>query len=188
MRHITAENADEFRRTWELIGLCLLCVQQAEHVLSGAVESVLDRREVGLMQQGDHEKKQTLGDFLMRLKGRTKLNDTLKERLFKFLEIRNTFVHEFSQKPEWDLRTAQGREAANGFLVELIVAALATTCLFMTLFTVSAKDDFGKDLFTDEEHEHRDAAAVLEKFFGKHAREILAGRYQKPAQTFSADD
>jgi hypothetical protein len=88
-----------------LIGMCLLSVQQAERVLSAAVETILDRPDLNLAEQSQVKQKQTLGDFLKRLKRRVKLEYGLKERLFKFLEMRNKFVHNLSEVPGCDALT-----------------------------------------------------------------------------------
>jgi hypothetical protein len=163
-----------------LIGACLLVVQQAEHVLSDALELILERRDVNLAAQSASERKQTLGDFLMRLKRSTKVEHGLKERLFKFLEMRNTFVHNLSQVPGWDLKTEKGRDVAALFLIELAYAALGITALFVTLFSISAKDEYGEDLFAQEEKHEHEVMATLEKRLGPMARKLLAGRYHLP--------
>ena len=164
-----------------LIGMCLLCVQQAEEVLSGVVETILDRPEQNLTEQSEVKQRQTLGDFLKRLKQRVKVEYGLKERLFKFLQMRNTFVHKLSEVPGLDLETEKGRAVARMFVGELCMTALFISMLFTTLFSVSAKDDLGADLFRDEDEQTQKMAAMLEKLLGEKARKILAGRYQKPA-------
>jgi hypothetical protein len=169
------------RKTLELIGMCLLSVQQAEHAISSAVESILDRPDLMLTEQSEFERKQALGDFLKRLKRRVKVEYGLKERLFRFLEMRNTFVHNLSEVPGWDLNTEEGRKVARMFLAELAVTAIAITLLFTTLFSVSAKDEYGKDLFTQEEKREHEMIELMEKHFGATARKILAGRYRGPA-------
>lgn len=169
-----------------LIGMCLLCIQQAERVLSAAVETILDRPDLNLAEQSEVKQKQTLGDFLKRLKGRVKLEYGLKERLFKFLAMRNTFVHSLSEVPGWDLETEEGRKVARMFIGELAFTALAITSLFTTLFSVSAKDDLGVDLFKEDEKQIRERVEVLEKYFGTQARKILAGRYRGPVRPLRA--
>ena len=168
-----------------LMGIALLCVQQAEGVLSSAVVSVLERRATNFAHQSEAQQKKTLGDFLKKLKAQTKLEFGVKERLFKFLEMRNKFIHNPSEIPEWNLQTKEGRLAIKIFLAELSFSALAITSLFMTLFQVSAKDEFGVDLFEDQDKEKRAIAAILENQFGAKARRILAGRYHKPTPAAS---
>ena len=125
--------------TLSLIGVCLLSVQQAERVLAGAVEHVLDRPDLKLMEQTEIERKQTLGDFIRRLKKRVKIERTLKDKLYCFLNLKNTFVHNLSEVPGWDLKTERGRKVAWTFLMELIFISQATTALFGTLYNVSAR-------------------------------------------------
>jgi hypothetical protein len=87
------------RRILTMIGVCLLCVQQAEQVLSGAVENILDRPGSLFTNASEAKQKQTLGELLKRIKGRVKLEYGLKERLFQFVKMRNTFVHDVSAVP-----------------------------------------------------------------------------------------
>ena len=51
------------------------------------------------------------------------------------------------------------------------------TSLFITVFSVSAKDDYGKDLFEEHEEAERQIMEILEMHFGATARKLLAGRY-----------
>lgn len=166
--------------TTALIGMCLLCVQLAERMISGVVEQVLDRRDLNLTELSAFERKQTLGDLLKRLKHRVKIEHRVKEKLFKFLEMRNTFVHNLSEVPGWDLKTEAGREVAKLFLVELMIRSLALTALCGTIFAVSAKDDFNEDLFSDANEEQRRLRQIIEAHYGPLARKILAGRYRQP--------
>jgi hypothetical protein len=166
---------------FSLIGICLMCVQQAEQGLQWTVETVLEDPEIRLSEQTEHEQAKTLGVFLRKLKRRAKLEPKLKDKLYHFLKMRNTFVHDFSEVPGWNLATVKGREIANEFLIELSLTAIAITALFMTVATSSAKKDFGKELFSEEtEAEILMKVRVLEKVFGADARKILDGRYRKP--------
>ena len=166
--------------TLAMIGQCLLCVQQAERVLSGAVKSVLDRPGLKLTEQSETKQWKTLGELLMKLKLHHKLEYGLKERLFKFLEMRNTLVHNISAVPGWNLSTEEGDNIAKAFLYELAGTAVTITMLFITLFSVSAKDEYGVDLFKEEEQSKRNMVEALEKVFGTKARTILAGRNRGP--------
>ena len=172
-------NRDPDREVLALIGMCLICVQKAEHVLSFAVEKVLDRGDPKLFAQPENNQKQTLGDLLKRLKRQVRIEYDLKERLFEFLKMRNTFVHNLSEIPGWDLETKDGRMAAKLFLGELCFLALAISALFITLFVVSAKDEFGVDLHKDHPEDIRSRVALLEKHLGNKARKLLAGRRNK---------
>jgi hypothetical protein len=64
----------------------------------------------------------------------------------------------------------------------LTFASLAVTSLFTMVFHVSAKDDFGADLFEDKGERDRKMIEMLEQHFGARARELLAGRYRKPVR------
>src|SRR6516164_2696970 len=99
-------------RTYAWIGLGLLCVQMAEQSLQSAIQTVLDDEDVRLAEQSEPERKQTLGDFLKRLKKRVKLPVHFKEELYTFLRMRNQLVHEFDFK----LGTDEGRKASNLFI------------------------------------------------------------------------
>jgi hypothetical protein len=171
--------------TLSLMGMCLLAVQLAERVLASAVETVLDDPDLKLMEQTEFERKQTLGDFVKKLKRRVKMEPNFKDKIHRFLSLRNTFVHNLSEVPGWDLKTEEGREVATAFLVELGYVSCAITCLFITLFAVSAKDDYGADLYEEAEERERQIVEMLEKNFGTMARKLLAGRYRKPATVHS---
>src|ERR1700681_846722 len=53
--------------------------------------------------------------------------------------------------------------------------AISVTGVFMSLFTISAREDFGGDLIEGDR-----LISQLEEHFGPTARKILAGRYRKP--------
>jgi hypothetical protein len=97
-----------------------------------------------------------------------------------FLKMRNTFVHNVSEVPGWNLDTEEGQKIAMKFVCELTFESLSLTMLFGILMHVSSKDDYGTDLYEDEDETTRKIIANLEKHFGPTAREILAGRYRKP--------
>src|SRR5690349_415907 len=86
------------------VGLSLLCAQMAERSLQTAIATVLDDETVKLEDQSEPERKQTLGDFLKRLKRRVRLPVRVKDELYTFLRMRNQLVHAF----DFDLRTEQG--------------------------------------------------------------------------------
>jgi hypothetical protein len=111
--------------------MCLLLVQQAEKALAFAVEEVLDHPDLKLMEQAESERLRTLGSFLRKLKRRVKLEPTLKDKLYHFLRMRNTLVHNLNEIPGWDgLGTEEGQQAALKFSVELAFASLNVTALF----------------------------------------------------------
>lgn len=166
-------------RTLALIGVCHLVVQQAERVLAGAVEVVLkDPTAPKLMEQTEYERNRTLGAVLKELKSRARVKPKFKDKLYRFLKMRNTFVHNVNEAPGWNLSTDEGARVAAEFIVELLMLAFTVTGVFMCLFTVSAKEDLGEDLM--EGVEGRQLIDLLEEHFGPTARKILSGRYRKP--------
>jgi hypothetical protein len=172
------------------MGVCLLSVQQAERMLADAVESVLkDRTSMpeNLMEQTYKEQKRTLSGVLKELRKRAQIERVVDQRLWRFLEMRNSFVHNISEVPGWNLRTRKGREAAKKFLIELTMLAMAITGLFGCLFLVSAKDEFGKDLEEGSDMWRKEMARIMEMHFGTTARKILAGRRGKLVLVHSKD-
>jgi hypothetical protein len=162
--------------TLALIGICLLQVQLAEQVLAWALESVLQDKTLTaekLMEQTESERKRTLGDFLKELKTRAKIEHDFKDKLYRFLKLRNIFVHNVDEVQGWNLDTGEGRKIATAFVKELLRLAHLVTCVFLLLPAVRAKMDFGKEV-DDPAHK------LLERHFGSIARKILAGRYRKP--------
>jgi hypothetical protein len=87
--------------------------------------------------------------------------------------------------PGWNLDTEEGQQVALKFVGELTFTSLGLTMLFRTLMHVSLKDDYGTDLYEDEDETTRKIIENLEKRFGPTAREILAGRYRKPGLVHS---
>jgi hypothetical protein len=164
-----------------LMGLCLLCIQQAEQVLAGAVESVLDRPRKGYIEESAQTKKKTLGEMINRAKRGTKLEHQIKEDLFTFLNMRNKFVHDVAEIPGWSVRETEGREIAKAFLVDLMLRSIKITITFITVFNLSAKNEFGVDLFSDHSTEHKKLISILEEEFRNDAQSILDGRRNKPA-------
>jgi hypothetical protein len=163
--------------TFTYVGLCLSCVQQAERALQATIQTVLDDENVKLAEQSEPERKQTLGDFLKKLKRRAKLPITVKDRLYAFLRMRNRLVHEF----DFDLSTEEGNTAARLFLLELTLAAISISGLMVAIFQVWAKDHHGEDFYTEdffktEAKQHLQLVKLFEDKFGGIAREILAGR------------
>jgi hypothetical protein len=59
-------------------------------------------------------------------------------------------------------------------LAELLVLAFGMIGVFTSLFTVSAKEEFGEDLI-----EGNRLISLMQEHFGPTARKILAGRYGK---------
>jgi hypothetical protein len=159
------------------MGVCLLSVQLAERALAGAVESVLKDRTMTadeLMEQTERERKRTLGHFIKELGRHTQLEPHFDQNLWDFLKMRNTFVHDLSEVSGWNLRTEEGKEVAIRFLAELLLASSSVAGVFMSVFTVSAREEFGVDLIKGHP-----LMTQLEKELGPFARKILAGRNRK---------
>jgi hypothetical protein len=166
------------------IGACLAVVQTAERALQSAIETVLDNPNARLLEQSEPLRKQTLGDFLKKLKRRVNLPTQVKDKLYAFLKMRNQLVHDFSEIPGWNLRTEEGREAAELFLFELASAAISITGLCTAVFQVWARDECDKEFFGEkflevQSEETRQIVKLFEKQFGKLARDILAARVGK---------
>jgi len=112
-------------------GVCLACVQQAERALQTALGTVLGNEYSKLVDQSEPEKKQTLGDFIRKLKQRFKLPIRVKDDLYTFLSMRNQLVHEF----KFGFQTEDGRTEARPFLLELTARAISVTGLLVAIFS-----------------------------------------------------
>jgi len=166
-------NMDEnHSRLFMCIGICFVCVKQAEQALQFSINNVLDDESVKLAEQSEPERKQTLGDFIKKLKRRVKLPIRIKERFYDFLRMRNQLVHEI----DFDFHTEEGRKQAEMFLRELSCIAMSISLLLVAVFQAWSRDEQGIDIFEDEADESRQIAKALEMQFGPVAREILAGR------------
>jgi len=76
--------------------------------------------------------------------------------------------------PGLDFHTEEGRTVADEFLIELLALAIATTGVFMSVFTISAKEELGEDL--------TDGNALMTKIeglFGPTAKQILARKNRR---------
>ncbi len=160
------------RKLFVAVGVCLMSVQLAERALQESIDTVFDDETVRLSEQSEPERKQTLGDFVKKLKRRAKLPHHIKERFFDFLKMRNRFVHEF----DFDFQTEKGREQAEAFVNQLSFTAMAITLLLAAILQASAKDEYGVDFSEGEADETQRVLKALENQFGPLAREILAGR------------
>jgi hypothetical protein len=160
------------RKLFVAVGVCLMSVQLAERALQESIDTVFDDETVRLSEQSEPERKQTLGDFVKKLKKRAKLPYHIRERFFDFIKMRNQFIHEF----DFDFQTEKGREQAEAFLIKLSSLATAIALLLTAILQASAKDEYGVDFSEGEADENRRILKALENQFGPLAREILAGR------------
>ena len=104
------------------LGLALLQIQAAEHVIRLVLQHVIQDKSITveiLEAQEQAERKKTLGYFLHKLRARADLVPELDEMLQKFLDYRNTFAHNLSEVPGWNLETDEGRQVAIAWLAEL---------------------------------------------------------------------
>ena len=167
-------------RVFALTGICLLSVQQAERAIARAVELVLkDRIERAnrLIEQTEKQQKRILSHFLKELRNRAHIEPDFDQKLWHFVKMRNTLVHNLSEVPGWNPRTKKGREAAFKFLVELAMLSFALTGVFTSLLLVSAKDEFGVDMIEEDDDPVRQSLArLIEKQFGPTAHMILAAK------------
>jgi hypothetical protein len=95
------------------------------------------------MEQTVSERRKTLGDFVGELKKRVVLERGFRDRLYRFLNMRNTFIHNFSAVSGSNLRSEKDRELATAFVIELTALSLFLIGVFMSLFTISAREEFG---------------------------------------------
>jgi hypothetical protein len=163
------------KRLFMIVGVCLMCVKQAEKALQTSIDTVLDDESVKLAEQSEPERKQTLRYFIKRLKRRVKLPIRVKDRFYDFLRMRNQLVHEL----DFDFQTEKRREQAELFLLELTFTAMAITLLLTAVFQVWAQDEHGVDFFEVEADQTQQIIKAIEKQFGPLAREILAGRNKR---------
>jgi hypothetical protein len=156
------------------MGMCLLCVQWAERALEMALSTVFEKQAAAekAMLEIVEGQKPTLGYFLKELRKRVKLERAFREKLYRFLECRNIFIHSLKEAPGgWDLDTAEGRKRAYLFLAELGVMAFAVQAVFLSAVTISAREELGEDI-TEESK----LVPMIEKHFGSSARKMLAAR------------
>ena len=162
---------------WELIGICLMCVQQAEHMLGMAAKSVLKNPKLILMEQTEAEQRRTLNDLLRELKTQVRLERDFKERLYRFRDMRNRFVHNLHEVPGWNWQTEEGQEVALKFVVELIFLSQGISCIFAAVLGIAFREELGEELA-----DANDTLKMVEKWFGPRARKILKGRSWPPLQ------
>jgi hypothetical protein len=164
--------------TLQIMGASLLMVQLAERWLAMAVETVLKDPTLTvdkLMGQTEQERNRTLGEFLWQLKKSVRLEPKFKEDLYRFLKLRNTFVHNLSEVPGgFKLTTEKGREGAMEFLAELLALAMLIAGVFVSVMKVS-----GRVKADEASTDAKRLFSMMEEHFGPAARKILAGRTRK---------
>jgi hypothetical protein len=166
------------KREWlyQLMGLTLQCVQDAEHYLTFVARTVLKNPKLKLLEQTEAEQRRTLNDVLKELKTHVRLEHDFKERLYKFRSMRNTFVHNISEVPGANFRTAEGQQALLMFVAELLMLSSAISFTMVAAFSIAIRDELGEEIVPAHMVEEKELMVMLEKYFGKKARALLKGR------------
>lgn len=164
-------------RLFALIGLALLYAQQVERAIEFILNTVLKDTSVtieSLTSDAEKEGTRSLGYFMRELRKRTRIDRAFNQKLYRFLKMRNTFVHNLSEVPGWNLDTEEGQEASARFLFELISLSLGITGVLASLLTISMREEFGEELA-----EGNQILAFLEKSHGETARGLFLGMNRK---------
>jgi hypothetical protein len=107
------------------LGVMLLHIQGIEKVIHVCVSYVFPKtplRELSILalqERTESLRAKTIGYLLRELKARVGIDDTFENVLSKFLEMRNTFVHNIDEIPGWSLDSEDGIAVAHRFLSEL---------------------------------------------------------------------
>lgn len=142
------------------LGVALLQIQAAEHVIRLTLQHVIQDKSITvemLEAQEAAERKKNLSYFLNKLRARADLLPEFNEMLQKFLDYRNTFAHNLSEVPGWNLETDEGRKIAIAWLAELYQLTEQVTKIFWGLIRawekehdyphpIAGEDDFFKDI------------------------------------------
>lgn len=171
-----------------LVGLCHRTVQHTERRFDFVLKHVLKDHTVTSLQMMDgprSSRRRSLGEFIKELRNRAKISRDFRETLYRFLEMRNTFVHDFYEVPDWSFKTDKGRAVAALFMIDLMMLSTAVSLVFVAISAISAREDLGEQL-VEANSKTRSMIDAIEEHFGPMARKILAGRYQKSALVHSA--
>jgi hypothetical protein len=155
------------------IGVCLLYVQMAEKVINGSSQQVFGK-QLTIGAKSESEQKRTLGALLIELRTQTDLPRDFRDKLYTFLRMRNDFVHDFT-KISGDLQTQAGQDAALKFLIDLLFLAHEVMGVFISTYTISAREEFGEDMINNNR-----LLRSIEETFGPAARRLLAARRASP--------
>lgn len=113
---------DERKKIVTFTGMALLTVQATEQIIRLVTTYVIPSPNPltfeSLQSRNREDRNRTIGFLVGKLRERVEVAPTFDERLRRFLEMRNTFVHNLDEVPGWTLETEQGREVAKRFLVE----------------------------------------------------------------------
>lgn len=118
-------DGDEF---FQLVGLTLTQIQATEAALRHCLTLALPDEAKGPVTVHNLEaidrqnRRATLGQFVRMLRQRVGVDPRLDGRLDEFVENRNRFVHHLFD--DYEIHTAEGREAASVFVGELAYDAL----------------------------------------------------------------
>ena len=110
--------------TMKLVGITLYAVQTAERSLGGALASFMTEGQPlsskDFWQLDEAHQKATLGQLIHKLRKSFPLQSDFSDRLTRFLDDRNRFVHRLFYEPEFDLLTDTGCVAAVDFMKGLL--------------------------------------------------------------------
>jgi hypothetical protein len=113
---------DERKKIVTFIGMALLVVQATEQIIRLVTTHVIPGPSPltfeSLRSRSRDARNRTIGFLLGKLRERVDLDETFDECLRRFLEMRNTFIHNLDEVPGWSLDTEQGCTVAEAFLVE----------------------------------------------------------------------
>jgi hypothetical protein len=102
------------------VGVHLLTLQSAEHVIRLCLQIVLPKEPIETLEDlrslERKESKKTTGYFLTALRARAALDPEFDGKLIAFLDARNSFIHNLSDVQGWSMRTAEGCELSIALL------------------------------------------------------------------------
>ena len=97
------------------MGVHLLTLQSAEHVIRLCLQVVLPKEQIESLEDlravEHRESKKTIGYFLTALRERVSIAPEFDQKLKSFLQARNAFAHDLSAVEGWDMRTEEGCRA-----------------------------------------------------------------------------
>lgn len=119
------------------IGYVFLHIQDTEKVVKLVMQWVLpaekDLLAVLLGSVNKVERKKPLGYFLTALRERATINNDIDQLLTRYLDNRNSFVHNLKDVDGWSLKTEEGCMAANRFLSSLLSESKEVRLIFLGL-------------------------------------------------------
>jgi hypothetical protein len=121
------------------IGVTLLSIQSTETVIQLCIACVLPTSPnytwEMLVTRQQQLRTKTLGHLLYEMRRRLKIIPHFEDILAKYLEMRNTFVHNVDEVPGWSLNTDEGIAAAHSFLTDLLRLNETVQAVFLGLLS-----------------------------------------------------